>query len=300
MKRKIFALLLVIFALLGGCSSGPDYQIKVTKELYFQQGKASPIEIKVTEGSKAVKGLSVTAELSMANMDHGTTKVTFKEVDNGVYSGEVKLPMSGKYEAAFTLEKADKKMERVIELNVAKPKGVAKLNGEWITADDIAFYKLINRLQLEINLEAARVKYSGKQLEEEWAYLESQGKLAEDPNQLLTQIIRLRSMALLADEKGHKASDAEVEKAVEKARKQYSKYRAAMTLIKEYGDEKFWTAEKEQYKLIVLAKKVQDDVTAQVKRDNPKAGSQEILYLAQQKYEDLLVSQVNSLKIEIL
>lgn len=299
MKRMLFALLLTV-AMLVGCSSKPDYTIKVTKELYFQQDKASPIEIKVTENGKAVKGLTVKAELSMANMDHGTSEATFTEGKNGIYSGEVELPMTGKYEAVFTLEKDGKKTEKVMELIVGKPKGVAKLNGEWITGDDLAFYKLINKLQLEINREAAEKQYSGKQLEEELAYLDSQEKMAEDQNQLLTQIIRLRSMAMLAGEKGHKASPAEVDQAVAKAREQYYEFDSAKKLIKEFGEDKFWAAEKEQYKMIVLSKKVQADVMAQVKKDNPKAGDQEVLYLAQQKYEDLLVSQVNSLKIEIL
>ncbi|NHM30167.1 hypothetical protein [Neobacillus terrae] len=45
---------------------------------------------------------------------------------------------------------------------------------------------------------------------------------------------------------------------------------------------------------------MQKDLTEKVKKENPQACAQEIEYLAQQKYEDLLVSQVNSLHIEIL
>ena len=299
MKRILFIVLLAA-AVLAGCSSNPDYTVKITNKPYFQQDKASPIEVKVTEGNKAVTGLTVTAELSMANMDHGTAQITFTEGKKGTYSGKVQLPMTGKYEAAFTLEKDGKKIEKVMNLNVEKPKGVAKINGEWITADDLAFYKFINQLQLAINREAAKKQYSGKQLEEELTYLDSQSKLAEDRNQLLTQMIRLHAMALLAEEKGHKAADAEVTQAVTRARGQYREYGSAMKLIKAYGDKKFWTMEKQQYKLIVLASKVQEDVKAQVKQENPKVGEQALLYLAQQKYEDLVVSQVNSLKIEIL
>ncbi|MCM3567120.1 FixH family protein [Neobacillus mesonae] len=298
--KGIMAVLLFLAALLTGCSSGPDYTIKLTKELYFQQDKASPIEIKVTGNNKPAKGLTVKAELSMTNMDHGTAKVTLKEGKDGIYAGEAKLPMTGKYEAAFTLEKDGKKTDKIIDLTVEKPKGAAKINGQWITTDDIAFYQFINQLQLEINREAAKKQYSGKQLEEELSYLDSQETLAKDQNQLLTQIIRLRSMALLAEEKGHKASDADVAQELEKVRGQYNQFSSAQKLIKTYCEGKFWAAEKEQYKMIVLSKKVQEDVLAQVKKENPKAGDQEVLYLAQQKYEDLLVSQVNSLKIEIL
>ncbi|MCH6268775.1 FixH family protein [Neobacillus citreus] len=304
-KRFMPAVLLLVMivafaAVMAGCSSGPDYKIDVTKELYFQKEKASPFEIKVTENGKAVTGLSVSVELSMSNMDHGTVKAKFAEGKGGTYSADVKVPMNGKYEAVFNFEKGGKKTEKVISIEVAKPEGVAKVNGKWITNEDVTFYKLINRLQLEINREAAKKNYSGAQLDEELAYLDSQEKLAEDKNQLLTQIIRLRSMAMLAEEKGHKAEAAEVDAAVEKARGQYAQFPSAQALIKQYGEEKFWTVEKQQYKLIVLAQMVQKDLVDQAKKENPKAGDQEVYYQAQKKYEDLLVSQINSLKVEIL
>ncbi len=224
-------------------------------------------------------------------------------VEEGLYFGflgNVALPMSGKYEAAFTVEKDGGSSEKVIDMNVTKPEGVAKLNGDWITNEDVDFYKLINQLQLEINREAAKGKYSGKQLEEELAYLDSQEKINEDKNQLLTQIIRLRSKAMLAVEKGHQATTTEIDEVLSKVRAQYNQYEAAKKLISSYGEEKFWATEKQQYTMIVLSQKVKKDLIEQVKKENPTVGEQEIIYLAQQKCEELLVTQVNSLKIEIL
>ncbi|MFP5107313.1 FixH family protein [Neobacillus sp. C211] len=300
MKTRIIFSSLLLIALITGCSSGPDYKVTVTKDLYFVKDTALPFEIKVTENNKAVKGLDVAAQLSMTNMDHGSYDVKLVEGKNGTYSGKVNLPMGGKYEAAFTLEKDGKKAEKVIDLHVTKPKGVAIINGEWITNEDVSFYKFINQLQLEINRESAQKKYTGKQLEEELAYLVSQEKTLEDKNQLLTQIIRLRAMALLADEKGHKAAETEVDTALLKAREQYNQFESAKKLINEYGAEKFWATEKQQYQMIVMSQKVQKDLIEKVKKENPKAGEQEIYYQAQKEYEELLVSQVNSLKIEIL
>ncbi|WML58344.1 FixH family protein [Neobacillus sp. PS2-9] len=300
MKTRTMLVLLLLLSLITGCSSGPDYKIDVTKELYYQKDTAMPFEIKVTENKKAVKGLKVTTQLSMTNMDHGSYDVKLTEGKNGTYTGKVNLPMGGKYEAAFTLEKDGKKTEKVIDINVTKPKGVAKINGEWVTNEDVAFYQFINQLQLEINREAAKKKYTGKQLEEELAYLESQEKVNNNKNQVLTQIIRLRSMAMLANEKGHQATAVEVDEALGKAREQYNQYDSAKKLITEYGEEKFWTTEKQQYEMIVLAQKVQKDLIAKVKKENPTFGEQEVYFQAQKQYEELLVSQVNSLKIEIL
>lgn len=301
MKRRLIMAVLLLVVLMTACSSGPEYDIKVNNEIYFQQNNASPIEINVTEDGKAAKGLKVSAALSMSNMDHGTTKVKFDETaQDGTYLGEAKLSMSGKYEAVFTLEKDGKKSEKVMTMNVLKAQGVATINGEWITNEDVAFYKFINQLQLEINREAAKKQYTGAQLEEQLAYLESQEKIAEDKNNLLTQIIRLRSMAMLAEEKGHKLEAGEVDTAVSKAREQYNQYESAKALISKYGEDKFWTTEKQQYEMIVLSQKVQSDLIAKVKKENPTYGEQEALFQAQKQYEELLVSQVNSLKIEIL
>ena len=302
MKKRLVLVLLLLIAILAGCSSSPDYTVKVTKDLYYQKNTEMPLEIKVTEGTKAkaATGLNASAEVSMTSMDHGNYEMKLAEGKNGTYSGKVKLPMAGKYEITFTLEKDGKKTEKVIDYAVTMPKGVATINGKWITNADINFYKFINYLQLAMNTETAQKEYSGKQLDEELAYLKTQEKNAEDKNQLLTQMIRLRAMAMLAEEKGHNATDAEVDSEINKVRGQYNQYETAKAMIKEYGDDQFWKIEKEQYKMIVLVKKVQQDLAAQVKKENPQAGQQEIDYLAQQKYEELLVSQVNSLKIEIL
>ncbi|WP_026572613.1 FixH family protein [Bacillus sp. UNC438CL73TsuS30] len=300
MIKRIMLALALLAALLTGCSSGPNYKIDMTKPLYFQKDKAMPFEIKVLENKKTVKGLKVTVEFSMANMDHGSHKAKLTEGKAGTYAGNIQLAMPGKYEAAFTLEKGGEKTEKIINLNVKKPQGIASINGKWITNDDLAFYRFINQLQLEINRESAKKQYRGKQLEEELTYLKSQEKMLDDKNQLLTQIIRLRSMAMLAEEKGHKVDPANVEQEIQKVRNQYSQYTSVKRLIKGYGEEKFWTKERKQYQSIVLIQQVQKDLIAQAKKDNPKAGDQEVYYEAQQKYEDLLVSQVNSLKIVIL
>jgi hypothetical protein len=107
-------------------------------------------------------------------------------------------------------------------------------------------------------------------------------------------------MAMLAEEKGHTATDAEVETEINKVRAQYDQFESAKGMINEYGEEKFWETEKQQYQLIVLSQKVQKDMIEKVKKENPEMSQQEINFQAQKQYEELLVSQVNPLQIEIL
>jgi hypothetical protein len=300
MKKAMRLTALLLLAILAGCSADPEYNIEVTKPIYQLADKEMPFEIKVTEKDEAATGLNVSAEFSMTNMDHGTTEVELTEEEDGIYSGKVELPMTGKYEIFFVLEKDEKKAERVINYEVKQSEGVASINGEWITNEDIEFYKFINYLQLAINTETDQRRYTGDQLKEALSYWESQEKLVEDQNQLLTQIIRLRAMAMLAEEKGHTATDAEVEIEINKVRDQYSQFESAKAMINEYGEDKFWEIEKQQYQLIVLSQKVQKDIIETVKKENPEMAQQEINFQAQKQYEELLVSQVNSMEIVIL
>jgi hypothetical protein len=300
MKKAMRLTALLLLAILAGCSADPEYNIEVTKPIYQLADKEMPFEIKVTEKDEAATGLNVSAEFSMTNMDHGTTEVELTEEEDGIYSGKVELPMTGKYEIFFVLEKDEKKAERVINYEVKQSEGVASINGEWITNEDIEFYKFINYLQLAINTETDQKRYTGDQLKEALSYWESQEKLVEDQNQLLTQIIRLRAMAMLAEEKGHTATDAEVEIEINKVRDQYSQFESAKAMINEYGEDKFWEIEKQQYQLIVLSQKVQKDIIETVKKENPEMAQQEINFQAQKQYEELLVSQVNSMEVVIL
>lgn len=299
--RKLFVSLFILLATqLAGCSQEPDWKLEVTKEPVFANGKESDFELEVTENGNAVKDLNIVAEFAMASMDHGTVDVELEELSDGIYSGSAEFSMAGEWEAVFTFENDESKREEVVKLNVKKAEGVASINGEWIKDEDLEFYQFINKLHIEINREADRKRYSGEKLDEALVYWNNQEKLNEDKNQLLTQIIRLRAMAMLGLEKGHKATDQEVNDAIENIRSQYDRSEVAQKLIADFGEEKFWNIQKQQYTRIVLTQKVQNDLIETVKKENPKAGEQEILFTAEKKYEELLVSQVNSLKIRIM
>lgn len=300
MKKLLISLFLFVPILLGGCNQEPDWKVEVTNEPVFANGKQSNFEIKVSENGKAVKGLNITAEFAMSSMDHGTVNVELEEVSEGIYTGSAEFSMAGKWEAAFNLEKDGLKHEEVMDLNVKKAEGVASINGEWITNEDLEFYEFINKLHIEINRETDRVKYTGEKLDEALAYWDNQEKLNQDKNQLLTQIIRLRAMAMLGLEKGHKATEQEVNDVIEKVRSQYDNSEVAQKLIADFGEEKFWSIQQQQYIRIILTQKVQNDLIEKVKIENPKAGEQEIQFTAEKEYEELLVSQVNSLKIKIM
>ncbi len=300
MKKAIVLAVILMMALLAGCGAKSDYKVAFTKQLYFLKDHAAPFEVKVTEKGKAAKGLHITAEFSMANMDHGTEAVKLTEGTSGKYSGKAALPMDGKYEITFTIEKGGQKAEKTVQYTVKKAEGVASINGQWIKEEDLQFYKLVNQLQLAINRDNAKKIYSASELKEQLSYLDSQEKDANDRNQLLTQVIRIRAMALLGEEKGHQATEAAIQDAIARDHNQYSQYPSAQKLISAFGKDQFHSLEMKEYKYIVLSKQVEADVRQQTIKDNPNVNQQEINFQTQQNYEDLLVSQMNSVKVIIL
>jgi len=298
-KWSILGILMLVI-LLSACSSKPNWEVDITKEPAFLKGKTSTIEIELSDEGDPVNGVEVTAQFTMVEMDHGTLEVTFDEGDDGKYSGHAEFPMAGKYEAAFLLEKEGQEIEKVIEIDVKKAAGVASINGEWITEEDVEFYRFINHLHIEMARETDSKKYTGEELEEAMNYWDTQDEMNNNQNTLVAQIIRLRAMAMLGEEKGHQATEEEVQAEVEKVRSQYEDSERATQLIQEYGEEKFWKDQEAQYQRIVLTQKVQADVIELVKKDTPEASEQEVQFTAEKKYEELLVSQVDSLEIELL
>ncbi|MBY0097489.1 FixH family protein [Mesobacillus maritimus] len=298
-KWSILGVILLTI-LLSACSSKPSWEVEITKDPAFLKGKTSTIEIEITEDAKPVNGVEATAQFTMVEMDHGTLEVTLEEDADGKYAGHAEFPMAGKYEAVFFLVKDGQEVEKVIELDVEKAAGVASINGEWITEEDVDFYRFINTLHIEMARETDSEKYSGEELEEAMNYWDSQEEMNNNQNTLVAQIIRLRAMAMLGEEKGHQATEEEVQAEVEKVRSQYEESKAAKRLIAEYGEDKFWKYQEAQYQKIVLTQKVQADVIELVKKDSPEASDQEVRFTAEKKYEELLVSQVDSLEIELL
>jgi hypothetical protein len=298
MNQFFIRSLLLLILILSGCSSSPNIDIEVSEPFFMQKDKATLFKVAISENNKPLTDLKVTADFSMKNMDHGQYQTTLQEEKDGIYSGNIELPMAGDWEIFITAEKGSKVTEEVLEYEVKEPEGVALINGDWITEKDMEFYLFINKLHIAISRSQDEQTYKGNVLDEAMGYWDAQEKMNEDRNQLLTQIIRLRSMAYLSIEKGHKATKEEVSSELEKVKEQYNQFDIAKKMIQEYGDQRFWEKQEKQYELIVLSKKIQQDLIEKVKKENPGVNEQEIYYLAQKQYEELLVSQVNSLKIE--
>ncbi|HHY71716.1 MAG TPA: hypothetical protein GX497_00510 [Bacillus bacterium] len=304
--KKLLTFLMGLFVL-SSCGNS-SYNVELVDTPVFMPDSASKVSFKITEGEKLATGLEVKASFEMEKMDHGSLQVNLKEQGEGVYGGDVHLPMGGDWQALLTITNGKDTKEKMVTFTVEEGKTaatelpadvVATVNGEKISIEDLEFYELINKIQIEMYREADNAKYNGKDLEQAMKYWDAQEASLKNKNTLLTQIIRLRAMALLSEEKGHKASDDEIFAKLNETRNSYRNSPVAQKMIKEYGEEKFWAIQEKQQQAIVLVSKVQQDVINNVKKANPKAELKEVNMLAEKKYEELLVSQVGTLDIKI-
>ncbi|WP_307257618.1 FixH family protein [Oikeobacillus pervagus] len=116
MKKRIFALLMLVIVLAGCKAGGVDFSIETAPS--HKYGQSFPIVIKAVEGSEAVTGLEITANLEMAKMDHGEIEVHFTNNGDGTYEGEVELPMAGEWIAEVQAEKDGETYEGTLEFDV--------------------------------------------------------------------------------------------------------------------------------------------------------------------------------------
>lgn len=72
----------------------------------------------VNQGGAAVSGAKLSGEITMKDMDHGKTPVTFQDKGNGLYEGTASLPMAGEWELKVHAEQGSTKVDQVLPLKV--------------------------------------------------------------------------------------------------------------------------------------------------------------------------------------
>lgn len=298
--KKLLSVLMGLFVI-SGCSSSSSYNVELVDIPVFIPETPSKVSFKITEENQPAIALNVKAYFEMSKMDHDPIEVLLEDQGKGTYTGEVSLPMDGEWQSLLTMSVDNRTIEETVAFTVEKAKDdvVAVINGNLIYKDDIEFYKVVNRIQVELNRKRDQQRYQGDELAEAMKYWDNQEKALTDKNGILTQIIRLQAMALLAEEKGHKATDEEIQLMLNQTQKTYSSNENIQQMIQEYSEEKFWSNQEKQHKYVVLAKKVEQDILDLVKQANPEMEEKEAKVLAEKKYEELLVSQVGTLDIKL-
>ncbi|NUK30299.1 FixH family protein [Parageobacillus sp. VR-IP] len=296
--KKMAVAVLIITLFLVGCHK-QDWEVSIKTKPFYKEGVPAPFAVEVKANGKPVSGLTVHATFEMVNMDHGTITTTLREKSEGVYEGKVQLPMEGDWEALLRIKNGKQTMEKLVKMKVKKEDAVAMINGLAITMKDVHFYQTLSQIGIAIGKETDQAKYKGEELKERLNYWERQNQHLQQIHPSVTHLIELHSMALLAKEKGYSVTKSEVAKELTERKRQYDRYKTAKEIIRQYGEKKFWKQQQQYAELVLLAKKVWNDMVKQTEKENPNVAKTEIYFLAQKKYDELLISQVNSLQIKL-
>lgn len=115
--RKLMVLLASAVLLLAACG-GPSFDVAAAEKPVYENGMPSDFILSITEDGEPAAGLTVTAVLEMAKMDHGVIEVSFEEQENGLYKGTADLPMGGEWLADVTIQSDGRQAEQLVTFDV--------------------------------------------------------------------------------------------------------------------------------------------------------------------------------------
>ncbi|WP_026566515.1 SCO family protein [Bacillus sp. UNC41MFS5] len=112
MKKSFVFILSLMFIFIAGCGSASNLTIKLSTPKTFTPGNIYAMQFSVVDKQgKPVEGAKVSADLTMKNMDHGTTPVAVEEIGDGKYIGTSNLAMNGDWVASIKVEHDGKTVE---------------------------------------------------------------------------------------------------------------------------------------------------------------------------------------------
>ncbi|WP_169802753.1 SCO family protein [Neobacillus soli] len=112
MNRITVFVMSLFLIFIAGCGATNDLTVKLSSPKTFTPVKPYVMQFKLTDKQgNLVKGAKVSADLTMKNMDHGTTPAAVEEIGDGKYIGTVKLPMNGDWVANIEVNHDGEKFE---------------------------------------------------------------------------------------------------------------------------------------------------------------------------------------------
>lgn len=105
MKRLSVLIMCLITLYISGCGASNNLTVKLTTPKTFTPGKIYAMQFTVIDKQgNPVEGARVSANLSMKNMDHGTSPVAVEEIGEGKYIGTASLAMNGDWVVSIKVE----------------------------------------------------------------------------------------------------------------------------------------------------------------------------------------------------
>lgn len=196
-------------------------------------------------------------------------------------------------------KKSDTGNEDVSMEKLTNEDKVVTINGMVYTYADLKFFELMSKVEIELNRLQYQQSLTGKELEDKLKYWDEQIKYHDNYNVNLSKMIEQNSMYLLAEEKGLKVDEQVLQKKIDDFTQKVDQAELAKKQIEASSSDEYNTQLNTYFKQRVLTEEIYNILKEDVKKENPDAAKQEISYLTDKKYEELYMSQMESLNLTI-
>jgi hypothetical protein len=176
---------------------------------------------------------------------------------------------------------------------------VVTINGKVLTYEDLQFYQLMNKVDIELNREQDQQKLKDAELTDKLAYWDEQLKYHDNFNVNLSKMIEQHAMYLLAREKGLDVEGSEVAKTIEEFTGRVEQNEPSSQLVAAYPDDAFKNRLNSYFTEKMLTKQIYETLKTDVLKEKPNASEKEVAYDTSKNYDGLYQSQIASLEIKI-
>ncbi|MBT2692268.1 hypothetical protein [Bacillus sp. ISL-55] len=176
---------------------------------------------------------------------------------------------------------------------------VATINGKVLSYEDLQFYQLMNKVDIELNRAVDEKSLQGEELKEKLAYWDDQLKYHDNFNVNLSKMMEQHTMYLLAREKGLDVETAQVRKTVEEFTTKVAQNEAASQLVSDFPADAYQNRLNNYFTEKLLTLQIYETLKDDVVKEKPNATEKEIAYDTAKSYEELYQSQIASLEIKI-
>jgi len=183
--------------------------------------------------------------------------------------------------------------------NLTADDKVATINGMDHTYADLKYSELMSKVEIELNRLQDEKTLEGDKLKDKLAYWDEQINYHDNYNVNLSKMIELYSMYLLAQEKGLRVDKQQLQETIEDFNQRVEQCGPAQKLIAESPAGEYENRLETYFTQRLLSEEIFNILKEDMKKEKPDASEQEIAYLANQKYEELYQSQIESVEIQI-
>lgn len=176
---------------------------------------------------------------------------------------------------------------------------VVTIDGKLLSYEDLQFYQLMNKVEIELNRQQDEQKLQGNELEDKLTYWDEQLKYHDNFNVNLSKMIEQHAMYLLAKEKGLKVEGNAITDAIKEFSAKIEQYEPAAKLVADFPEDAYQNRLNSFFTEKLLTQKIYETLKSDVVKEKPNASEKEIAYDTSKKYEELYQSQISSLDIKI-